>query len=357
MVRLMRLGVVLLSILALTIGRACEGDQGPQGPPGNQGDPGEPGQDLTIAPPEDVYFSIAVLNQFDGEEFNYRSQDFIRITFDTTETPGSALVVGVYLPHAPDLDGEDGDIDEWSTTDELFESDIPLSGVIGTDNGISTISVRCAYDESFIYFFLTWAEVAGNMQIGANRNLQEWQTAEPNNFTGDIIGSEDRVWMMFIEDPSYIPSTSDCLLECGLDNASFSDSLHIDVWDWRASVTDLVGFADDCYLKYKTGVSVVINGDVGGPAFMRNINAEGTLPAWMAYNDPSANANYPFFFRSAIPFRNGNFLAFSTIPGYMALIPYGDRGNIYSASAFQSPRWTVEIKRARNTGSGTDIQF
>jgi hypothetical protein len=358
MFKLLRLGIIFTSVLALCFIFACTGDQGPQGPEGPPGEPGEPGQDLSIAPPEDVYLSVAVFNQFNGFDVNYRSQDFVLLTFDSTATPSANVIVGTNIGKSPIIDGIDGDIDEWGIVAEeiLNQSEVTLGSFVGDDNMITQVTMRCVYDARYIYFFLAWSEdVTGDFLEEENRNLQEWENDGVDAFTPLTVGSEDRVWMMFVNDPAYVPSGDDCLLDCGLENASFSSNLKIDAWDWRACLTDLVGFSDDGYLDYQGGNLSGFVGDAGGAAFMRNI--EGTLPAWMYYTDPNSNGSYPFWFRFAVTFVNSDWSRGSTIPGYMALIPYGDRADIIAASSFETPRWVVEMRRLRNTGNGNDVQF
>ncbi|MBD3216671.1 MAG: hypothetical protein GF310_00250 [candidate division Zixibacteria bacterium] len=360
MFRLLRLGIILISVLALTFSFACEGDQGPQGPQGEPGEPGDPGQDLTIAPPPDTYVSFAVFNQFDGTDINYRSRDFIRITFDTSQTPTDELIVAAFVDASPVIDGVDGDIDEWGfeAGDEmdLYESDVPLTAALGTDNEISEVSVRCVYDARYIYFFLRWSEEStADFEEGENRNLMEWENDGVSTFDPIMVGSEDRAWLMFLTDRSYVPGEADCLLECEAENAALQSGMMIDAWDWRACLTDLTGFADDGYLEYVANELSGFTADDGGAAFMRN--ESGGLPEWMYYDDPNANGNYPFWFRFAVPFVDGNWARNANVPGYMALIPYGDRASVETASTYENPRWTLEIKRLRNTGSGNDIQF
>ena len=357
MSKLLRLGIFLAVIMALTLSFACEGDQGPQGPAGDPGDPGDPGQDLSIAPPNDMYFSIGVFNQYDGVEMNYRSKDFIKITFDTSAANNATTVIGLFLDRAPKIDGADGDVDEWGVNDEIFESRIQLIDVAGTNNYTPQVTMRCVYDEDYIYFYMYWEEFSNNFGIGESRNFEEWvYEGFGDEAAFEPTGSEDRVMLMFVTEPGFVPAEGDQIMNGGLENVSLSSAYRIDVWDWRASLTDLVGFADDGYLVYDGSSLSDLMGDAGGAAFMKNIDADA--PAWMYYNDPSANGDYPFFFRYATPFvDDGNFARSNTIPGYMALVPYGDRGNITAASSFATKFWTVEIKRARNTGSGNDVQF
>ena len=357
MSKLLRLGIFLAVIMALTLSFACEGDQGPQGPAGDPGDPGDPGKDLSTAPPNDMYFSVGVFNQYDGTEMNYRSKDFVKITFDTTIVADDTTVVALYLDRAPQLDGLDGDVDEWGINDEIFESRIQLTDIAGTNTFTPQLTFRCAYDEDFVYFFMYWEEFSNNFDVGESRNFEEWVfEGFGEDAAFEPTGSEDRVMLMFVTEPGFVPAEGDVLMNGGLENAAFSSAYRIDVWDWRASLTDLVGFADDCYMIYDGSSISDLMGDVGGAAFMKNI--DGDVPAWMYYNDPGANGDYPFYFRLAQPFVDeGNFSRTNTIPGYMALIPYGDRGNISVGSSFATRYWTVEMKRARNTGSGNDVQF
>jgi Ethylbenzene dehydrogenase len=355
MSRHLRLGMIFMFVMALTFMFACEGDQGLQGPTGETGEPGTPGENLSTTPPDDVYLSLAIFNQFDGVETNYSSTDFLRVTFDDTQTPSPDLVVASFVDRPPILDGEDGDIDEWGDGEDIYESNVSLGDVIGRDNNIGSVRVRCVYDEKYIYFFLYWEEKAPGFEFSESRNFEEWEY-QGFNLPWETHGSEDRVWLMFLTDLTYVPSTgTDCLAGCGLENASFGSDMMVDVWDWRASLTDVVGFADDGYLYYSGGSNDGIMYDNGGVAFMRNI--EDDQPVWMHYKDPGHNADYPFWFRNAVPLKDSGFVEDKTIPGYMALIPYGDRGQIAAGSVFELPFWTVELRRLRNTGSGNDIQF
>jgi len=352
MFRFLRLGICILSIFALALLFACEGDQGPQGPPGDKGDPGEPGSGCGSAPPEDFYLSMAVFNGYDGVDMDYRAADFVKVTFDTEQEPGSDLIVGVFLEEPPTLDGEDGDIDEWGDGNDIYESRIALDETVGNDIGTGEVLVRCAYDAENVYFFFTWSEAGVTEE---NRNFEEWEITSTPEFTYTTVGSEDRLWILFPEDSDFEPSENDVLLADGLDNASLSVSGRVDVWDWRASLTDLVGFVDDAYIVFDGASHGGVQFDAGGGAFVRNI--DGDHPAWMHFTDPNANVDYPLWFRDAIIFNTTNWGNGQTIPGYMATVPYGDRGDIYCASIFEMPRWIVEVQRSRSTGSGNDKQF
>jgi len=352
MFRLMRLGIFVMSILAFALLFACEGDQGPQGPQGPTGDPGEPGTGL--AAPDDFYFSLAVFNEYDGTEAVYRAVDFAKVVCDTSQSPSSDVIVAAYIETPPRIDGDDGDIDEWGIGDDLYESHIPLNYTVGEDNGINEVLIRCVYDQDNIYFFLTWAEPAGD-QSAENRNYREWVIDEVTpDFTISRSGSEDRLWMMFPADDSFVPGETDVLLGTGLDNASIPD-MRVDVWDWRAALTDLVGFADDGYIVVSGSTHDGVKFDTGGPCYFENVN--GDMPAWMHYTDPNGQGLYPFWSSDKIPFESSGWVVNQNIPGYIAMVPYGDRADVNAASIKSQIGWTVEFKRARFSGSGNDKQF
>ena len=366
MFKLLRLGIYTASVLVLALLFACEGDTGPQGPQGDPGEPGEPGEDLAAGVPEDFYFSVALFNEDDGTASNYRAKDFVRVTFDTLQEADASTVVGVKLDTPPRLDGEDGDIDEWSPNDELYESDVVLESIVGVDNEISQIQVRAAYDAEFIYMFFMWTEdwVVNDIdtvyEISENRHPEEWFYRFDGS-EGDFNqeGVEDRLWVMFITG-DYVPTESDNLLEGGLGTASFGSDVRIDVWDWRAGATDLVGFADDAYMVYSGGSLGAITGDVGGSCYMENNN--NGEPIWMHFHDPNYDADYPFWLRDAVMLADtSSFTSSATIPGYVSLVPYGDRGQVFSGSSYfilaGLEKWAVELKRIRRTGSGNDRQF
>jgi hypothetical protein len=46
-----------------------------------------------------------------------------------------------------------------------------------------------------------------------------------------------------------------------------------------------------------------------------------------------------------------------SLPGIITMIPSGSRADVYTAARFDNGFWTVEMKRARRTHNGDDVQF
>jgi len=69
----------------------------------------------------------------------------------------------------------------------------------------------------------------------------------------------------------------------------------LDMWHWKAARSNPMGFADDKYVIYAPAADTTTGtrkGDDGSGVDSGNKDAAGTLPAFMAEDDPGANATY-----------------------------------------------------------------
>ena len=139
--------------------------------------------------------------------------------------------------------------------------------------------------------------------------------------------------------------------------------LLVDAWSWGAATTRPVGTADDW--------SVTASGkkpDVGQGPYFDNFVEPDSVPLYMNRRDPNLRTSegtkmstptYPLWFFEAVGFSwtgwTQDWGCF--VPGIVTTIPSESRADIYAAASFDNGTWTVEIKRARKTHHGDDVQF
>jgi hypothetical protein len=103
--------------------------------------------------------------------------------------------------------------------------------------------------------------------------------------------------------------------------------------------------------------------DMGTGSFVENI--DDTLPRWQHRNDPNENPAPPFLQWDAVPFNPDlGWTDNARVQGYTIVLPTGSQADIEindSEAAWgwagAPDSWVLEIRRARNTGNGDDVQF
>ncbi len=136
----------------------------------------------------------------------------------------------------------------------------------------------------------------------------------------------------------------------------------VDVWSWGAGTSNPVFIADDWVIT-----SEGKKPDFGKAPYLSNYVLPDSIPLYMYYLDPNyksaLNLNtdlFPFWDYDAVGYSTRNWFINRAvyIAGYVTTIPNGSRADVYAAASFDTPsKWTLEMKRARNTGNGDDVQF
>jgi hypothetical protein len=324
-----------------------DGDPGTPGTPGGMGDPGTPGQDLTETVPADTPFSFAVTND-SGSTHNGAAV----LTLDFGGAASSATtVVSTRMDVGPILDGKDDGMAAWGG----FESTVALATQSGVTNGIDTALLRSVYTADDIYFYAEWTEVA----VGANvigetnqsRKIFTYDTTTPWTQTGN----EDRAfWAFPIVDVDF-EANGGCVKACH-GSVMYTDAGDVwDVWHWKAARTGPTFTADDKWWDNNNNTDGR-HSDYGLSAYMEPNNAGD--PAFMHMTDPGASAAYPVWIWDMVPFDTGAvWTNGDTVPGVISRLPTGSRGDVTAVANWDTDTWTLEIKRARNTGNGDDLQF
>jgi hypothetical protein len=140
----------------------------------------------------------------------------------------------------------------------------------------------------------------------------------------------------------------------------------LDMWHWKAARSNPMGFADDKHVIWADAVDTTTGtrkGDDGSSVDSNNKDAAGTLPAFMAENDPGANAtflmNIPDGSARAVPFDAGaSFQTGDTIAGHVLQAAHRSRAGLKALGSFSGGVWTVILSRPQTTNTPTqDVQF
>jgi hypothetical protein len=140
----------------------------------------------------------------------------------------------------------------------------------------------------------------------------------------------------------------------------------LDMWHWKAARSNPLGFADDKHVIYADPTNTTTGtrkGDDGSSVDSSNKNAAGTLPLFMAEDDPGANAtfliNLPQGSARAVPFDPGAaYQTGDTIAGNFLQAAHGSRAELKAQGSFNAGVWTVILSRAQATSTPTqDVQF
>jgi mono/diheme cytochrome c family protein len=145
-----------------------------------------------------------------------------------------------------------------------------------------------------------------------------------------------------------------------------------DVWHWTSTRSLPSHTLKDGHMVYGIGDYNGRKADKGeGPTINNDTkklkHSKQAQPAYMSYRDFAAS-NYgssekkdrtKFEQYDAIPIQDLKFVKGDVIPYSISRPSTGSRNDVTAFATFddKSHRWTLEIKRARNTGDGNDYQF
>ncbi len=357
----------LLLMMAFAGFLGCEGDQGLEGPSGPQGPGGEDGRDASTDPPGDMVFGLSVTS---NSEFDHNGNTRLTLTFNQSATPSESVVVCYNLDRPPTIDGSDKGVSDWGSEFDVTGSRVELTNLRGESNRIFEAKVRAGYDDNFVYFLVSWVEssqLTPNGDWTPDRWIYQWHyELEGDSIVdstfgwGQVDSDEDRLYLFWdISGVSGWDQNGSSLLYHGDDSLLYVDEegALVDVWHWKAGRTGLKEFFDDEYIDGPAGVC----GDQGNPAFA--LNEANGLPKWMHRLGPDHDGQPPLHLYDTDPFDgSAGWDDNAKIPGYVSLVPTGGRADIIcsnsklSWSAAQN-QWTLEFKRARNTGHGDDVKF
>lgn len=373
-----------LTVFLLLQVLGCEGKAGNRGIPGDPGDPGDP----YVAPvPDNRFFSLAVGN---NSPLVHNGAPKVYLAFDETHANAGDTVVCQRLTGTivPEVDGIDG-VGEWPAK----YTDLTLRKLALYNNKIEVARVRAAFDELYIYFQVTWTEVADSaFRLAVEENLypghwlyQDTSARRDSVWRREYVGNEDRVMFMFEITPMTWYDHDGCLVTChaGGENIDMPESnfhstrnnrAKMDLWSWSSISTNPVGFADD---KYMDGTGQIldrsallgyidgIKGDLGRATTFPNLDfvlqsADSVRyrPLYMQLTDPDTLATYPMWDWQMTAYASSTSWRLNyRVPLFITTVPTLSRADIVARGKYDNGTWTVEFKRLRATGNGDDAKF
>lgn len=139
--------------------------------------------------------------------------------------------------------------------------------------------------------------------------------------------------------------------------------LKVDAWVWGSATSNPVLAADDWHLTASGKAP-----DFGAAPYLDNFVMPDSVPRYMNFRDPNLKTStnlltktYPLWYFDVVGYSTGGWALNRAVyvPGVVTTIPSDSRADIYAKALFDDSggNWTVEIRRARKTHYGDDVDF
>jgi len=247
-------------------------------------------------------------------------------------------------------------------------SDVKKLTITIQDGSIGQIDVelKALYDDNYVYLYISWPDSTKSTYKSHwtyNGDNNRWYQKE----------DEDRIAILWnVNNSIKAFDIGGCAMTCHGDRKSTNAVNEIgDMWQWEASRSNPVGYAEDNYLDHNVDISYL-----GGSALHRdeytdggyneNYNLSNSRPMFMQNPGIPPSAGPEFLLRGEKSAFNATYrdpvneIKWSdgdTIPGYILEKPTGSRGDIEAKGSWNEGRWNVEFKRKLITGNNDDVEF
>ncbi len=261
----------------------------------------------------------------------------------------------------PVLDGLIND-PAWATapTDTVFMV------VKGVHESAMSVEMKAVYDNNDLYIMARWADPTMTVRRQEIEfDGSQWVT------TGETDAvREDRIGIFWPMTSIKDFDSRGCMATCHNTRERWGKFLgpdeYGDMWHSKGARTWPAGYVDDKYVTYDTTKTEDggRHGDASGSTFCYYNNLSGGVPQWMgATHDANPSALYDNTYTS-LPWPgswavagkaydpNAGWQAGDRLPKYVMKVPDSgsDRADIRIAPVWDNGYWTVEIKRALDTG-------
>lgn len=221
----------------------------------------------------------------------------------------------------PVIDGS-GDDEAWRGARAL---EVTAVGVWGANVGKTTkVAVKSVYTDTHIAFLVSWEDATRD-----DKAHKPWVWNAENKAYEQGKEQEDAVALAFEHTG---PFTADML--------SHVDAVW-DLWTWKATRTDPVGYAQDKTHRYSTtkpqGSAKEYASRTGAPVWIQRPEDAGSS-VQMSQKAPATYSG-------------------DVLPQYTATVPGGSAADVRAKGRWQGGRWTVELARKLNTGNPDDTAF
>jgi subtilase family serine protease len=307
--------------------------------------------------------------------------------------PGDARIAGVPTPEPQYSSVTDLVARRTSTpltvdgvVDAKWADALPFKAFVTGASGSINVYLRAFFDDDSVYIMAQWDEPTivrpppGQNEPPASDYFREpWEllsNATPGTWERKAWG-EDRFSFMWADPDAPVANFTKqgCDGVCHNQLEMFTDypSEMLDTWVWSAATSDRKGYADDGYLS--TNGSVVmdptrvhvtraaIGWDPGNDGWLVNVDPTDLKRPAYVYKDGITPQNSSFMLESEAQQVDWSSFDVSSLPagafepGHVIKAPSGDRADISAKGSHNDTGWTLELKRARDTGSVKDVPF
>ncbi len=246
---------------------------------------------------------------------------------------------------APAIDGK---------ADKVWDS-VKATKVTASEGpqGDVEISLKALYTDKDVFFLVQWPDKT--MSLGRMFELagKEWKKAK---------GGEDRLSLMWDMGMKEFGAKG-CAAACHKQGKEVSlrttaAGERLDVWHWKAQRTNPVGYVDDQWLGHeKKGESARDNDAKTAGGYADNWDKEAKRPKF-GFKE-GVKPGPVLLKKDAVELKDwGKFKSGDQLPREVLEKPTGSRGDIEAKGVWDKGRWTLEVRRARDTGDKEhDIQF
>lgn len=277
------------------------------------------------------------------------------------QTPGQTLESKKVSEQVADLDAVK-DL-AWDSARALK---LRLANGSGFDGGTTRLTLKSMYNDTHLFVLARWDDAVQDRRYWPwKKTEQDWEhlVSEP---TDETIYYEDKFSLIFPVEQNSAFGRFGCSVYCHTRGESRygykAASSKVDVWHWKATRTDSMGYVDD---KYWLGHDLTAK-NIGrfadpkeGNGSVKNNSEDKTRPMMLPVGDEAefkgallrSNAvEYSEEAAAAIP-------AGALVPGIVVEPILGDRGDVKCSSLYENGTWTLYLMRALDTGSEYDTAF
>ncbi len=279
------------------------------------------------------------------------------------------------------------------TVDGVVDSLWGEAELLVTSNGVT---LRALYTVSDLYLLLLWSDPT------QDDYRRQWSWAPAAGEWAQASNNEDRVALIWNIGSSMAAFNVDsCQAACHIPaNASrsvmatVSPGETLDVWHWKATRTNPDCWADDQWIddtRLPDSDPLWVTDPYAAREAAHQDDAKtagGYSHNRQTLNNGVEDVEVPWYWEPGVPEEDARYLiqteldagqarrivsvdaansltdedgttvpTTATMPGYIVARPLGSRGDITSKATWGADTWTLELKRALDTGFADDVQF
>jgi Ni,Fe-hydrogenase I cytochrome b subunit len=246
--------------------------------------------------------------------------------------------------------------------------DIQLVNGAGFDSGVTRASIQALYSDNYFYMRIRWQDsVYDRMYRPWVKTETGWMHLNPGG-SDENIYNEDKFALLFPINKDMDFQRYGCSMYCHNDQKDHRgqhwtpNDRPVDVWHWKATRMDPMGYVDD---KYWLGTGAVSpdkegrKGDPGHEGYATNAVDGVSHPIMLPTGIDAETMGALILSKAEVYTKTAadRLPVGSVIPGALISEANGDRADVRCRSAYENNTWTLQIVRKMDTGSPYDVIF